>query len=648
MAIIGMFFQDGLTGSAWGDWALYTDSPLRAFENELGVQAPVGFWDPAGLSADGSVENFARRRATELKHGRISMLATMGYITPELTGKFPGYLSPSAGLKFADVPNGLAAISKVPAAGWAQIAAYAAYCELSQDQSPGTPAAAGDFGFKVLTSSDPAEKQKKLAAEIANGRLAMMAIIGMFFQDGLTGAAWGDWALYTASPLRAFESELGVQAPVGFWDPLGLSADGDVDTFKRRRAAELKHGRICMLATLGYIVPEYFKFPGYLSPSLGLKFADIPNGIAAVSKVPIEGWLQIGLFAGHMEGQFFRQDPKRAPGDFEGYGFLGVGRNFIFNFAPATIADPEVRKKKVNAEIANGRLAMVAIMAMLYQNGTVGTTGPEMWLPGSAYDTELGVTMPFKYWDPLGLANAPSDDDDFRRRRMAEIKNGRVAMFACMGYIAPEYFRWPGYLSPSAGIKFSEIPNGVAALSKVPAEGWAQIGVFIGFLELFPLRQEADRMPGDFATCGKLGVPWFFVAGKDGSTCDPVGNQRGLNAEINNGRLAMVAITGMISQNGFFGSTGPEMWLPGSAFENELGVQAPVGFWDPLGLAADGSADDFRRRRETEIKHGRVSMIACIGYITPEYFKFPGALAPHINLKFTDVPNGLAAISKVP
>ena len=25
-----MFFQDGLTGSAWGDWANYTDSPLRA------------------------------------------------------------------------------------------------------------------------------------------------------------------------------------------------------------------------------------------------------------------------------------------------------------------------------------------------------------------------------------------------------------------------------------------------------------------------------------------------------------------------------------------------------------------------------------------------------------------------------------------
>ena len=40
--------QDGLTGSAWGDWANYTASPLRAFESELGVQDPVGFFDPAG------------------------------------------------------------------------------------------------------------------------------------------------------------------------------------------------------------------------------------------------------------------------------------------------------------------------------------------------------------------------------------------------------------------------------------------------------------------------------------------------------------------------------------------------------------------------------------------------------------------------
>merc|ERR1711953_1077538 len=206
MAIIGMFFQDGLTGSAWGDWASYDASPLRAFENELGVQAPVGFWDPIGFTSDGNVEDFNRRRTTEIKHGRVSMLATMGYITPEITGKLPGYLSPSNGLKFEDIPNGLGAISKVPAAGWLQILAYGAFCELSKEEaSPGS----GDYGFKVLTSDDPEVVRTKLSAELANGRLAMMAIIGMFFQDGLTGSAWGDWASYTDSPLRAFENELG-------------------------------------------------------------------------------------------------------------------------------------------------------------------------------------------------------------------------------------------------------------------------------------------------------------------------------------------------------------------------------------------------------------------------------------------------------
>merc|ERR1712060_939398 len=273
----------------------------------------------------------------------------------------PGYLSPSAGLKFADIPNGLGAISKVPAAGWAQIVAYGAFCELSQDQSPGTPAAAGDFGFKVLTSSDPAEKTKKLAAEIANGRLAMMAIIGMFFQDGLTGSAWGDWALYTASPLRAFESELGVQDPVGFWDPLGFASDGDVSSFQRRRSVELKHGRISMLATMGYITPEITgKFPGYLSPSSGLKFADIPNGLAAISKVPALGWAQIVAYACFCELSAGSDDWKTGtPGD---YGFKVL-----------TSSDPAEKTKKLSAEIANGRLAMMAIIGMFFQDGLTGS-----------------------------------------------------------------------------------------------------------------------------------------------------------------------------------------------------------------------------------------------------------------------------------
>ena len=87
-------------------------------------------------------------------------------------------------------------------------------------------------------------------------------------------------------------NEAGVQDPVGFWDPLGFSDDKDEATFKRRRAVEIKHGRICMYATIGYMVPEYFKFPGYLSPSMGIQFADVPDGLGALSKVPLAGGLQ--------------------------------------------------------------------------------------------------------------------------------------------------------------------------------------------------------------------------------------------------------------------------------------------------------------------------------------------------------------------
>ena len=81
-----------------------------------------------------------------------------------------------------------------------------------------------------------------------------------------------------------------------FWDPAGFTKDGNADNFARRRQTELKHGRIAMLATMGYITPEFSKWPGYLSPTLGIKFADVPNGLAAISKVPISGWTQILLW----------------------------------------------------------------------------------------------------------------------------------------------------------------------------------------------------------------------------------------------------------------------------------------------------------------------------------------------------------------
>ena len=56
--------------------------------------------------------------------------------------------------------------------------------------------------------------------------------------------------------LNSFEAELGAQDPLGFFDPLGLVADGDKEKFDRLRYVELKHGRICMLGVLGYLTSK--------------------------------------------------------------------------------------------------------------------------------------------------------------------------------------------------------------------------------------------------------------------------------------------------------------------------------------------------------------------------------------------------------
>jgi len=262
-------------------------------------------------------------------------------------------LSPTAGLKFADIPNGLAAISKVPAQGWVQILAYAGFVEGSSgsdDWKTGTP---GDYGFKVLTSNDPAEKTKKLSAELANGRLAMMAIIGMFFQDGLTGSAWGDWALYTASPLRAepegkgnatpaFDPavQVGALPPLGFFDPAGFSKKNDETGFRSLRASEIKHGRVAMMAALGAVVQHYVKFPG---------FDSVPSGLSAVLVPPGSfGMIALFIVSGALELGLWTENPSKEPGNFGDP--VGFGSY-----------DTDTRNRELN----NGRFAMFAAIGIV-------------------------------------------------------------------------------------------------------------------------------------------------------------------------------------------------------------------------------------------------------------------------------------------
>merc|ERR1740138_1171626 len=72
--------------------------------NEVGVIDPLLFWDPIGFCDGCSKEEFDRRRAVELKHGRVCMFACLGMIAPDIFGKWDGDLSPSQSLKFADIP----------------------------------------------------------------------------------------------------------------------------------------------------------------------------------------------------------------------------------------------------------------------------------------------------------------------------------------------------------------------------------------------------------------------------------------------------------------------------------------------------------------------------------------------------------------
>lgn len=264
-------------------------------------------------------------------------------------------------------------------------AAAAACCGLIAAPLFVSPGSAGQQALRgVVSSGAQAVRPQAALAEEAGSfgsatpllGLGAVAVLAASQAKSRTGARKVVRAAFNP------EKELGVQAPVRFWDPLGFCNDGNEANFKRRRAVEIKHGRVSMLACLGYIVPEYVRFPGYLSPSEGIAFSDVPNGIAALSKVPVAGWAQIFAFAGFLEvrglaaigGENYNPDE---PGNY-GLGNLG----FLGVLGP--IEDPEVRATKLNAEIANGRLAMFGIMGLLFQNGVTGTTGPEMYGAGES------------------------------------------------------------------------------------------------------------------------------------------------------------------------------------------------------------------------------------------------------------------------
>merc|ERR1719387_965347 len=156
------------------------------------------------------------------------------------------------------------------------------------------------------------------------------------------------------------EGEIGVTPPLGVWDPLNLLAtpvEYPRRSYERYVELEIKHGRIAMLATLGVITTEAgFRFPGYLSKSLDLKFEDIPGGaLDSWAAVPALGWFQIVFFIIFLELAYGATPPGNEPGDVGGVSWVRY-------------SDPEVKKFKLNAERNNGRAAMMGITGMIVHN----------------------------------------------------------------------------------------------------------------------------------------------------------------------------------------------------------------------------------------------------------------------------------------
>jgi len=153
------------------------------------------------------------------------------------------------------------------------------------------------------------------------------------------------------------EGDVGVVPPLGVYDPLGLIGSRNM---YRYECMEVKHGRAAMLGFLHVILIEGgARFPGYLSPSAGLKFSDVPSGmIASLEALPTAGWLQIMLTTCMMETGYFIFE-------YQGYGATGAAPGDIGGDGWKRYDDPATTTFKLNVERQNGRAAMLGITGCL-------------------------------------------------------------------------------------------------------------------------------------------------------------------------------------------------------------------------------------------------------------------------------------------
>jgi len=162
------------------------------------------------------------------------------------------------------------------------------------------------------------------------------------------------------------------------WDKLTMDW-GSAETGAFIRAAEIKHGRSAMIATLGFafhklgLTLDKISIHDYLSVTSGIKFADLAamNPIDAMKAVPSAGITQMFAFCAaieiyeltHNKDELVR-DSRVAPG-LEAGGLTGdLGWN------PLEIPITDRRRQ---AELQNGRAAMVGISIWISHDAIQGS-----------------------------------------------------------------------------------------------------------------------------------------------------------------------------------------------------------------------------------------------------------------------------------
>lgn len=170
------------------------------------------------------------------------------------------------------------------------------------------------------------------------------------------------------------------------------------------------------------------------------------------------------------------------------------------------------------------------------------------------------------YFDPLELGSdefwEQSNESTIGFLREAEIKHGRIAMFAFVGYcVHANGITWPWPMQMD-GTPFPTVTSAPEAWDQISDAAKWQIITFVGFLEFYREVTGTHYMrggkPGDFPDFDASVIPGGAL-----NFYDPFGwsKQRseedkadGLLKEVNNGRLAMLGIMGFLAEGKVEGS----------------------------------------------------------------------------------------------